>query len=204
MCGVKQEGCDSQSTLLRALMGFVETAGGRCKVEEPSALIFQNPDHQVVMPSVASDVAFGLWGSGMAAGTIQETVTRCLDMVGLGGMEERRVSTLSGGQKQRLALAGALVKEPKTLLLDEMTSFLDREDQTTALRTVRKIVDCGATALWVTHRLEELAECDAAAAMHNGRIIVSNGSSSDVVRAFDRRGIGPPHWLRRRLRSQPS
>ena len=80
---------------------------------------------------------------------------------------ERPVATLSGGQKQRVAIAGALAERASLLLLDELTTFLDAEDQWAVLNAVRGLIsaggvaaDGGVTALWVTHRLEEAAEAD--------------------------------------------
>jgi ABC-type glutathione transport system ATPase component len=97
-----------------------------------------------------------------------------VEAVNLGGPEmlQRQVSTLSGGQKQRVAIAGALVESPKVLLLDELTTFLDEADQAGVVKAVRNVVDStGATAVWVTHRLEELAHCDLAAYMEDGRVV---------------------------------
>ena len=52
--------CSMQSTLLRLLAGMVPPTGGHVHVDQPSSLVFQNPDNQVVMPTVGADVAFGM------------------------------------------------------------------------------------------------------------------------------------------------
>lgn len=73
---------------------------------------------------------------------------------------------LMGGQKQRVAIAGALVESPRVLLLDELTTFLDEADQAGVVQAVRRVVnDDKVTAVWVTHRLEELKHADLAAYM---------------------------------------
>jgi ABC-type multidrug transport system fused ATPase/permease subunit len=98
----------------------------------------------------------------------------------------RQVSTLSGGQKQRVAIAGALVENPRVLLLDELTTFLDEADQAGVVRAVRNVVDSDSrvTAIWVTHRLEELRHCDAACYMEDGR--VAEMGSGDYIRGYIR------------------
>jgi energy-coupling factor transporter ATP-binding protein EcfA2 len=150
--------------------------------------VFQNPDHQVIMPTVGADVAFGLGNRGdLSDNDIAKRVRDALQAVNLGdpAMLERQVATLSGGQKQRVAIAGALVENPEVLLLDELTTFLDEADQAGVVRAVRKAVDeTGAAAVWVTHRLEELEHCDMAAYMENG--VITQVGSGDFIRGYIR------------------
>ena len=166
-------GC-GKSTLLRTMAGLVTPWSGRLRVQAPRAFVFQNPDHQVIMPTVGSDVAFGLGHrDDLSDDEVMQRVTSALEAVNLGGDEMimRQVSTLSGGQKQRVAIAGALVESPRVLLLDELTTFLDEADQAGVVQAVRKVVDSAekVTAVWVTHRLEELEHADMAAYMVGAR-----------------------------------
>ena len=98
---------------------------------------------------------------------------RTLETMGLAAFADRSAAQLSGGQQQRLALARALVAEPRLLLLDEPLSNLDallREQMRTELRRLQKEV--GVTAVYVTHdQSEALALSDRIAVMHNGRIV---------------------------------
>ena len=103
----------------------------------------------------------------------RERVRRRLNDLGLAGLERRPIHALSGGQKQRLAIAGALASEATLLLLDEPTALLDPDSQTSVLAAVQELCrrpDAPLTALWITHRLEELAYADGAAQMSEGRI----------------------------------
>ncbi|KAK6159445.1 hypothetical protein DH2020_006759 [Rehmannia glutinosa] len=84
---------------------------------------------KVVMPTVEADVAFGLGKFNLANDEITSRVAKALDAVGMYEYLQRPVQTLSGGQKQRVAIAGALAEACKVLLLDELTSFLDENDQ---------------------------------------------------------------------------
>ena len=92
------------------------------------------------------------------------------------------IGQLSGGQKQRVAIAGALVENPQVLLLDELTTFLDRRNQEAVLRAVRHVLERRptVTALWVTHRLEEVEHADSATYMEDGRVVMS-GRPAEVV-----------------------
>ena len=129
------------------------------------------------MPTVGADVGFGLGSdASLSEAEIRERVVEALRLVNLTDEDayERQVSTLSGGQKQRVAIAGALVEQPELLLLDELTTFLDEADQRGVIQAVRNAVDSSAgavTAVWVTHRLEELEFADGAAYMEDGRVV---------------------------------
>ncbi|GLI68815.1 hypothetical protein VaNZ11_013317, partial [Volvox africanus] len=162
-------GC-GKSTLLKVLGGLLVPDGGQVDTDQPSGFVFQNPDHQVVMPTVAADVAFGLGRYNLTETEVSSFVRSALRLVNLENFMYRATQTLSGGQRQRVAIAGALAENPKLLLLDELTTFLDREDQFGVLHAVRSITSAhnDVTAIWVTHRFEELRFADAASYMENG------------------------------------
>ncbi len=115
---------------------------------------------------------------------IKEKVGQALNLVQLSGLEDRPAPYLSGGQQQRLALARALVREPKVLLLDEPLSNLDaklREDTRLELRALVKKL--GITTVYVTHdQLEALTMSDVVAVMNQGRI-VQEASPIEIYRA---------------------
>ncbi|KAL1215866.1 ABC transporter I family member 10 [Cardamine amara subsp. amara] len=168
-------GC-GKSTLLKILAGVVNPTSGTVFVEKPKNFVFQNPDHQVVMPTVEADVAFGLGKyHDMNQEEVKSRVIKALDSVGMRDYMQRPIQTLSGGQKQRVAIAGALAEACKVLLLDELTTFLDESDQLGVIKAVKDLINAkkggDVTALWVTHRLEELEYADGAVYMENGRVI---------------------------------
>ncbi|XP_024533583.1 ABC transporter I family member 10 isoform X2 [Selaginella moellendorffii] len=164
------------------LAGLMRPSRGQMRVAQPKSFVFQNPDHQVVMPTAEADVAFGLGRLQLTQEEVRDRVWRSLKAVGMENYLQRPIQTLSGGQKQRVAIAGALAETSRVLLLDELTTFLDETDQVGVLEAVRRVVagPPSVTSLWVTHRLEELNYADGAAYMENGRVVLS-GSVADVV-----------------------
>jgi iron(III) transport system ATP-binding protein len=139
---------------------------------------------------------------------IVDKVKQALALVQLSGLEDRPAPFLSGGQQQRLALARALVREPKVLLLDEPLSNLDaklREDTRVELRELVKRL--GITTVYVTHdQLEALTMSDVVAVMNQGRI-VQEASPRDIYRApterFVANFIGQANFLEGRITGLP-
>jgi ABC-type Fe3+/spermidine/putrescine transport system ATPase subunit len=122
--------------------------------------------------TVFDNVAYPLQLRRLPRPLVREKVARVLELVGLGGMEERPGTLLSGGQMQRLALCRALVYEPDLLLLDEPFSNLDaklREQMRAEVKLLQRRL--GITVLFVTHdQVEALSLSDRIAVMHRGRV----------------------------------
>lgn len=161
-----------KSTLLKLLAGLLQPQQGSIKIQSPIGFVFQNPDHQLVMPTVGSDVAFGLVDEQLPLSQIHARVAEALDAVSLLSLQRRPIYALSGGQKQRVAIAGAIARHCKVLLLDEPTALLDPDSQLELVAQVRNLIKSrGLTALWVTHRLGELDYCDGAFLLDKGQVI---------------------------------
>jgi energy-coupling factor transport system ATP-binding protein len=170
-----------KSTLLRLLAGLLTTDQGHLEIQTPVGFVFQNPDHQLVMPTVGADVAFGLVAEQLSYEQVRERVTAALAAVNLLPLQRRAIYALSGGQKQRVAIAGALAQHCKVLLLDEPTALLDPDSQLDLVEQVQHLVKSqGITALWVTHRLMELAYCDRAFLLDQGRVVAAG--KPEVIR----------------------
>ncbi len=177
-----------KSTLLRLLAGLLQAQTGTIHCALRTALVFQNPDHQLLLPSCGTDLQLGL-PADLEPRERQDRIRACLALVGLGGLERRPIHSLSGGQKQRLAIAGALAGEAGLLLLDEPTALLDPDSQQEVLGLIQRLCarsEQPLTALWITHRLEELDRCDAAAVMERGRLALWQ-SGPALRRALERR-----------------
>jgi energy-coupling factor transport system ATP-binding protein len=153
-----------KSTLLHALAGLLGPDSGehtgRASVDGRApeaargrtAIVFQDPDSQLVMTRAGDDVAFGLENVGTPQGEIWPAVDRALAAVGFPYGRDRATTALSGGQKQRLVLAGALAGGPGLLLLDEPTAQLDPIGAAMVRDAVtRSVSDRDTTLLVVDH-----------------------------------------------------
>ena len=161
-----------KSTLLKLLTELLQPQSGKITVQPPVGFVFQNPDHQLVMPTVGADVAFGLVEERLSVLEVRRRVEEALAIVNLWHLQRRPIYALSGGQKQRIAIAGAIARHCEVLLLDEPTALLDPDSQLDLVAQVQRLVKThGLTALWVTHRLEELDYCDGAFLLEAGRVV---------------------------------
>ena len=122
--------------------------------------------------TVAENIAFGLRIRKKSASYINDKISYALKLVGLEGFEKRAVTNLSGGQQQRIAIARAIVNEPRVLLLDEPLGALDlklRQDMQYEL--IRMKNELSITFIYVTHDQQEaLTISDTIVVMNQGYI----------------------------------
>ena len=163
-----------KSTLLKLINGLLKPNSGAINRLANVGMVFQNPDHQILMPNCKSELLLSI-NQNLSKKDIGFKITDVLNKVGLHGFEKRPVHTLSGGQKQRLTIASALISNKNLVLLDEPTALLDRLSQLNVLRIIKNLTNDKSnpfTALWITHRLEELS-------FANGVAEIKDGSLSD-------------------------
>ena len=136
-------------------------------------MVFQNPDNQLVATMVREDVAFGLENIGVPTAEMPARIERALADVGMQAFADRAPHTLSGGQKQRVAIAGVLAMRPEAIIFDESTAMLDPQGRREVLSAVRRLnQEQGITVLWITHFMEEAAQCQKIFIMHAGKIVL--------------------------------
>lgn len=175
-----------KSTLLRLLAGLIKSNSGRLAIQSPFGFVFQNPDRQLVMPTVGADIAFGLVKENLTYSQVKDRVREALSAVNLLELERRPIYALSGGQKQRIAIAGALARHCEVILFDEPTALLDPDTQIELVQQVKNLVKVrGLTALWVTHRLEELDYCDGAFLLQQGKVIAQGEPQTLKARVLE-------------------
>ena len=159
-----------KSTLLKLINGIIKPQNGVIDSNAKIGTVFQNPDHQILMPNCRSELLINI-NQNLSDYEINKKIEYVLEQVGLTGFEKRPVHTLSGGQKQRLTIACALISHRNFILLDEPTALLDQNSQLKVLKTIKNLTSCHKkplTALWITHRYEELIYADSVAELKNG------------------------------------
>lgn len=141
-------------------------------------LVFQDPDDQLFMPTVAQDVAFGPANFGLRGDELATRVHSALEVVSLTDLAERSPAHLSGGQRRRAALATVLACDPEILVLDEPSANLDPVARRELAETLMALT---ATLLIVTHDLPYAAQlCDRAVVMDAGAV-VADGDIFEVL-----------------------
>ncbi len=175
-------GC-GKTTLMRIIAGFEEASAGDVYIDgqpmgytpphkRPVNMVFQN---YAIFPhlTVQQNIAYGLRKDKLPKDQMNRMVEEALEMIKLPGYGSRGAHQLSGGQRQRIALARALIKKPKVLLLDEPLGALDkklREQMQLELRELQKSV--GITFIFVTHDQEEaMTMSDRIAVMSEGQVL---------------------------------
>jgi cobalt/nickel transport system ATP-binding protein len=134
--------------------------------------VLQNPDRQIIAPTVYQDVAFGPTNLGYTETEVKEAVTQALRHVGLDGFERRPPHQLSGGEKKRVAIAGVLAMNPDVLVFDEPTSGLDPSGSEDIMELLDELNNEGKTIIISTHDVElAYPWADRAILMLNGKIL---------------------------------
>jgi energy-coupling factor transporter ATP-binding protein EcfA2 len=105
--------------------GLPLTTSNLREIRKRVGVLFQDSDHQLFMPTVLEDVAFGPLAAGKSSSQSIESARAALDLARIPHLAEKAPWHLSAGEKKRAALAGILAMEPKLLVLDEPTTFLD-------------------------------------------------------------------------------
>jgi cobalt/nickel transport system ATP-binding protein len=134
--------------------------------------VLQNPDHQIIAPTVYQDVAFGPTNLGYRENEVRDVVTRALRHVGLEGFERRPPHQLSGGEKKRVAIAGVLAMDPDVLVFDEPTSGLDPSGSEDIMELLDELNHDKKTIIISTHDVElAYPWADRAILMLRGKIL---------------------------------
>jgi biotin transport system ATP-binding protein len=194
------ENGSGKSTFVRLLAGLVPASAGRVQVlgldaarettelRRRVAVVFSNPDAQIVMPTVTEDVAFSLRSQrgrrGRGRGLDRDTTDRVMEALarfGLTELAERPSHDLSGGQKQLLALAGAFVRRPDLVIADEPTAYLDARN---ARRIADHLFEGEHRLVIATHDLALARRCDSAV-LFSGGAVQASGDPVEVTARYE-------------------
>jgi cobalt/nickel transport system ATP-binding protein len=183
-----------KSTLFKHLNGILKPLSGEVLVKgekvtkknvracrETVGIVFQDPDDQVLAPSVEEDVAFGPINMGLPREKVEARVKEALEMVGLSGFEERAPHHLSGGQKKLVAIAGILAMRPEVIVLDEPTAGLDPLSSARILDLIMKMNrELGITLLLSTHDVDVVPYfAERVFVLHHGKL-EADGSPEEI------------------------
>ncbi len=202
-------GC-GKTTTLRLIAGFEEPTGGEILLrgvrlngkrpyERNVSTVFQS---YALFPhlTVRENIEFGLRHNRIDRAESATRIREVLELLELGGKQQRKPAELSGGEKQRVALARSLVIRPLLLLLDEPLSALDpnlRKQVRAELRSLQRRV--GITFLFITHDQEEaLSVSDRIALLYRGRL-EQTGTPEELYlyprTRFAAGFLGPVNWI---------
>jgi energy-coupling factor transport system ATP-binding protein len=199
-----------KSTLSRLFNGLSQPTGGSVLVlgkkttDEASlqmirrevGMVFQNPEHQFVAPTVRDDIAFGMENAGIPREVMLERIDEVSRWVNIEHILHMEPHRLSGGQKQRAAIAGILALRPQVMVFDESTSMLDPNGRKEILETMNRLCrESGITIVSITHYLEEAFMSDRIWFMKAGRIEkdVTTASIPDQLEWMEAEGMPLPY-----------
>jgi len=180
-----------KSTFARMLNGLVVPTAGTVRVDgldtarsareirRRVGFCFTDPDAQIVMPTVAEDIAFGLRRRGLSREEVEHRVEQALVTHELDGHRDHPAHLLSGGQKQLLAIASVLVTRPELLVMDEPTTLLDLAN---AERVKAMVAGLDQQVVLVTHHLGLLEGYDRVLVFHEGRLVFDGMPAAAVAR----------------------
>ena len=144
-------------------------------------------DNQFIGSTVRDDIAFGLENDCIDTDTMKVLVDEFAEKVGMKEYLDKEPSNLSGGQKQRVAIAGALARKPKILIMDEATAMLDPKGRRDIRNLIKKMKDenPGLTIISITHDIDEAYQADKVIVLNKGNVFLS-GTPEEVFEQSDK------------------
>ena len=169
---------------------------GTRRARQRVGMVFQNPDASIVSASVEEDVAFALENRALPRHVIAERVEHALELLGLADHRQAHPLELSTSDRARLGLAGAVIGNPRYLIMDEATAYLDAADRAALLRAVQDLrAATGMGVVLITHLMDEALAADRVAVLAGGELVFVGSPRTlfaDPVRARSWRLELPP------------
>lgn len=193
--GIVGRNGSGKTSLARVISGLVAADKGRVVIDgidvardrkaalRVVGILFQNPDHQIIFPTVEEEIAFGLSQMRLPAAIVTAKVAQVLAQFGKPHWARAAIHQLSQGQRQLVCLMAVIAMEPKVILLDEPFAGLDIP---TRLHLQRVLAGLDATLIQITHDPKMLAGYDRVLWIDAGKI-VQDGDADLVCRAFTTR-----------------
>ena len=169
----------------RVLVDGIDTRDDARAVRRKVGFVFQDPDVQIVYPTVAEDIAFGLKNRRLPREEIARRVDAAMERFGLTPHRDWPAHLLSGGQKQLLAIASVLVLEPACVVFDEPTTLLDLRNRRHIARVIR---DLPQATILVSHDLDLVAEAERVIVLDEGRVVADDAPAAAIAAYVARMG----------------
>lgn len=160
------------------------------QIRKKVGFVFQNPDSQLVAPTVEEELAFGPENIGIPREEILSRIERALQIIDLGRFRTSPPHLLSGGQKQRVAIASVLTMDPEYLVLDEPTAMLDPLGQREVLGTLEELnSQRNITVILVTQNMSDTVFAKRVVVMNSGRVVLDDSprkvfSEIELLRSY--------------------
>jgi biotin transport system ATP-binding protein len=180
--GLIGENGSGKSSLLRLMKGLMTADSGVIHRPGSVGIVFQNPEHQLLFPTVMEELCFGLRERGHSEQQARFRAQEVLRDFGALELESRAIHELSDGQKQLLCLFGVLVDGADTVLLDEPCASLDLASRNKVMRIVKSLPQ---QVIMATHDLELLQDFPRVVWLHQGQV-KADGSADVVISAYRR------------------
>lgn len=161
------------------------------KLAPKIGMVFQDPESQLFLPKIRSELAFGPENLCMVPEDIRRSISKISRLLEIDNLLEKSPNEISGGQKQIVALAAVLCLNPEILILDEVTSQLDSESSELIQDITLKLKKSGKTIILTEHNLKRLNRADKVLAMKDGEILDFGsaqkvlGNKDTISRCFD-------------------
>ncbi|MEV4312809.1 ABC transporter ATP-binding protein [Actinocrispum sp. NPDC049592] len=161
-----------------AIAGLPVSKANLKEIRRRVGVVFQDPDDQLFMPTVAEDVAFGPANFGVTGPDLENAVTAALSAVGMDDFRSRSPLHLSFGQRRRVAVATVLACDPEILVLDEPSANLEP----IARRELAELLlSLDRTMLMVTHDLPYALQLCPRSILLDGGVIVADGPTEKIL-----------------------
>ncbi len=150
------------------------------QLRQQIGLVFQNPEHQLVASTVEEDISYGLCNLGLPESEVAQRVQQAIADFDLKELAHQPIHNLSLGQKKRVSIADVMVLQPKLLLLDEPTAYLDPRHTQELIMQLKRIHAAGTTIILASHDLDFIYRwADWVFVINQGQLVLE-GTPEDV------------------------
>ncbi len=169
-----------KTTLIKLLSGLLKTKKGSITINDVpikksktrTAIVFQNPDNQIIFGNVYDDISFTLCNYQIDKKEFDERISNALKMINMLEFMHKDTLSLSTGQKQRIAIANMLAIEPEIVIFDEASVYLDPTTKQVLYDLFLTLKQKGTTVIFTTNLIEEIVYADKTMILNNGTLQV--------------------------------